>query len=153
MSSSKEEAGRQPLHQMSRFLKEWRELFDTFHPPPTAVSRPGPVPLWGPPVNLYRKGDALIVEAAMPGMKKEEIEVHCTEDTLTLEGDRRLPSYREADEFLRYELREGRFSRVLPLPYPVNPDRVTAEYREGILVVTCPLKEPGRFPSRQVDIE
>jgi HSP20 family protein len=98
-------------------------------------------PLWRPAVNAYRCRDRFIVCVDLAGMKKDEIQILVERRRLTLRGTR--PSL-EPDEncpgmvVLAMEIDHGPFERVLELPIEVDPDRVVAEYRQGVLWIQMP---------------
>ncbi len=97
---------------------------------------PGPAG-WTPPVDLYETPDHYVVTAELPGMSRDDVQIHLHEDRLTLSGVRRertLP----CEEYHRIERGHGSFSRTFQLPVPVDGDHITADLRDGVLTVTCP---------------
>lgn len=102
-----------------------------------------------PALNIYRKDNNLIVEAAMPGMKKEDINLHIDDNHLMLSGQFRQEEKEEKDHYYRSEIRRGSFHRNIPLPRGVDASQCKATYEDGMLKVTLPLKtedpEAGRI--------
>lgn len=102
-----------------------------------------------PLVNIREEADAFHVEAEVPGLTQDQVEVlirHGTE--LTLQGERR-PASSESGTWHARERSEGRFQRVLTLPTPVNADKVQARLEHGVLRVLLPKAEsvrPHRIP-------
>jgi HSP20 family protein len=97
-----------------------------------------------PPVNVWEDADAVHVEAELPGLNLTDLEMYVTGgNQLTIKGERKqeLP-----DKSVRHreERAFGAFSRVLTLPFPVNPDKVEARFENGVLLVTLPKHEASK---------
>jgi HSP20 family protein len=93
-----------------------------------------------PPLNLYDNGEALVVRAEIPGLKTEDLEVHATVNSLTVKGTRKATEVQGAS-YHRRERGHGVFSRTIGLPQEVDPQKVKAAYRNGVLEVTLPRAE------------
>jgi|SRR3954470_90961 HSP20 family protein len=100
---------------------------------------PGPAG-WSPPVDLHETVDAYIVSAELPGIIREDLDIHFHDGRLTLSGVRRERGA-GCEQYHRVERGHGSFSRSFQLPVPVDPDRITADLHDGVLTVTCP-KDP-----------
>lgn len=107
---------------------------------------------WLPSVDLYEEKDNVIVRAELPGMKKEEIGLSLHEGVLTISGERKLEENQLGSEVHRSERLLGRFQRSISLPSPVQPDKVSAEYKDGLLTVTLPKTEEVKPKQIKVDI-
>lgn len=93
-----------------------------------------------PLVNVREEGDAFHIEAEVPGLTRDRIEIlvrHGTE--LTIQGEREASA--ETSNWLRQERGAGRFQRVLALPSPVNADKVEARLENGVLRLLLPKAE------------
>jgi HSP20 family protein len=96
-----------------------------------------------PPVNVWEKQDAVMVELEAPGIKSDEVDVSVAGGELSI----RVTRPDTAEEGVRYHRRErpvGSFSRVVRLPMEVDPDRVEAELRNGVLSITLPKAESAK---------
>ncbi|SFG90429.1 Hsp20/alpha crystallin family protein [Pontibacter chinhatensis] len=91
------------------------------------------------------------IEVALPGVKKEDITIDFQEGKLTITGERRLEKKEEGRRFHMMETQYGSFSRSFFLPDNVNPDKITAEFRDGILLVDVP-KDEKKTKKRQISI-
>lgn len=92
-------------------------------------------------LDLYQTDDDVVVKANVPGMKPEDIEISVSGDTLTIQGE--LSEELESDE-AQYLLRERRyasFARSVTLPSSVETDKASAEFKNGVLVLTLPKVE------------
>ena len=108
---------------------------------------------WSPAVDIYEDKDNVRVKAELPGMRKEDIEVSVFENTLHISGERKEETeHKEAGSY-RTERYFGRFQRTLPLPEPVQAGKVHAEYRDGILTITCPKTEEAKRSQIEVKVE
>lgn len=95
---------------------------------------------WAPVVDIIENDNELIVRAELPGVKREDIDVEVTSDSLTIRGERVFPSD-EKNNYLRIERPYGKFQRQFSIGVAVQPDKVKASYRDGILEITVPKAE------------
>ena len=107
---------------------------------------------WAPPVDIFETdGHDLIIKAELPDMSREAIEVTVEHNTLTLRGDKTLPADVKEDRYRRIERHYGRFSRSFTLPTTVDAARVSAEYKNGVLIVKLPFREEAK--PRTINVE
>ncbi|MEO3944002.1 Hsp20/alpha crystallin family protein [Gorillibacterium sp. CAU 1737] len=111
--------------------------------------------LWpdaGPRMDLYRDGNELVAMVELPGIAGPEAVTAALADRwLTISGDIAYPYPVTEDELLRSERTLGRFSRKIALPLPVNPDVVTASYRQGVLTLRMKLQQETASRTVAVD--
>jgi HSP20 family protein len=99
------------------------------------------------PVDVYREGDAIVIEGALPGARLEQIELNCQEGLLTIEA-----SIPEAErEYAVREIARGPLSRSLALPPDANVEQATASYQDGILRIVVPRAAPARGRTIRVE--
>jgi HSP20 family protein len=96
-----------------------------------------------PAVNVWDKGEELMVEMEVPGVKNEQIDVSVTGDELTIKAQRPDVS-EEGVTYHRRERPTGDFTRVLSLPCAVDANRVEAELAEGVLTLRLPKAEAAK---------
>lgn len=102
---------------------------------------PGLAPF--PPLNVWEDEGQIVLEAQLPGMKIDDIQVTLTGgDQLTLAGERKWS--RPDAVWHRQECDCGRFARTVTLPMAVDGDRVEARYDQGILTLTLPKSEAAK---------
>src|SRR5262245_38457206 len=99
----------------------------------TAFGTRGPTGGVFPPVNLFDRGEELLVKAELPGVDPAKVNVNVEGDMLSLRGERTLTAPDEEGAFHRRERSEGRFRRVVRLPARVATADIRAEYRDGVL--------------------
>ena len=136
-----------PLASMFTLHEALNQLFEQDVTGP--VSGIGGAGLAQLPLNVYELDDALHVEALVPGISEEDIQVNMDRGVLTIAAERQGP----AQGNQRWHLSEfgaGKFTRALRLPYQVDPDHVTAQFTNGILSLTLPKAESAK--PRQIRI-
>ncbi len=101
-------------------------------------------------VDAYSTADALVVEAALPGVKPEDVEVSVLGDTLTISATSADEQERDEEGYSYREIRRGSFSRTLTLPGGLNPDGAAANFENGLLRLTIPKAEESK--PRQIRI-
>ena len=127
------------------------ELARAFSQPATSTNTaPGP---WSPAVDVAETADAITLHVEIPGMKQEEIEIELTGDTLTIRGERKRVREEQKDNFVRVERSFGRFQRSFTLATPVQNDKVSAAYRDGVLEITLPKSEETKPRKIAVTVE
>ena len=98
-----------------------------------------------PLINLYEDKDAVYVEALAPGVDPESMELSVASNTLSIAGEkRRVAGEVKPEAFHRSERATGKFVRHLQLPVEVDEDKVHADYRDGLLIVTLPKAEKAK---------
>ncbi|MBE3586387.1 Hsp20/alpha crystallin family protein [Desulfofundulus thermocisternus] len=116
------------------------------------------MPFWGtdginPRVDIYQTDDEVVATAELPGIaSRDDVEVTLTENTLSIRGEFKRGAEERQEGYFHSERYYGTFSRTLPLPVEVNPDQARATYKNGILEVRIPKKEPGKRNVYRVDI-
>ena len=96
-----------------------------------------------PALNTWEDGDNAYVEAELPGMTMDDIEVYVLGNELTLSGERKLEQPTDAS-WHRRERSQGRFSRTLSLPWAIDAEQVEAKLHDGILTVRLPKAESAK---------
>lgn len=96
---------------------------------------------WSPRVNMYEKDNNIVVDAEIPGMKKEDIDVRVEDHRLTLSGERKEEKETRGEGYYRRERSYGSFTRSLMLPNDVATDKVAATYKDGVLHLSLPKTE------------
>lgn len=93
-----------------------------------------------PALNVWEDDDNLYAEAELPGFDLDDLEIYVTGNQLTIKGERRPPDH-EGGTWHRQERGYGKFSRVIEVPGDVDGDKVSAEFKSGVLQVTLPKSE------------
>ncbi len=100
--------------------------------------RRGSIEDWAPQLDLYETKTAFVLEADIPGVNKQNVVVSVENGELVLKGIRSVTHTRRGSNFFHQERRSGQFVRRLQLPASVDPERIRATFRNGVLRVTLP---------------
>ena len=101
------------------------------------------------PMDVYATDDEVVLEANLPGVKPEEVEITVENNTLTISGETRSSRSEEGATILN-EIRRGRFTRTMTLPAGLEPDRAKATFEDGVLTLRIPTAE--QVKPRQIKI-
>jgi HSP20 family protein len=104
-----------------------------------------------PAVNLWEDDEMLFVEAELPGLSIDDLEIYVNAGTqLTIKGERKEPEYKEGT-WHRKERGFGRFAKIVELPSPIDEDNVKASFELGVLTVSLPKNEAARH--RRIEVK
>ncbi|HEV8437760.1 MAG TPA: Hsp20/alpha crystallin family protein [Methylomirabilota bacterium] len=140
----------EPFRDLGDIQHEMNRLFDTFFGRPGEPS--GRERVWAPAVDMYETKDELVITAELPGLNEKDIHLSITGDMLTLRGERHWDQEVKQDNYYRGERWFGKFERALPLPVPVQADKVKATYRDGVLTVKLPKVEEIKPKEIKIDM-
>jgi HSP20 family protein len=93
-----------------------------------------------PPVNVFQQGDDILAIIELPGIEKDSLNIQAKENTIRIAGKKSV-TYPDGVSIHRRERLWGEFDRSLSLPVQLDPDRIKAEYRDGILALFLPRSE------------
>src|SRR3954471_11784655 len=111
-----------------------RQVMDRLLEDAYVMPRGGEGQTWGgPALNVYEEGDQLAIEAQLPGLKPEDLDINIEQGVLTISGQTTTEQERKERSYLVREHRTGRFSRSLRLPATYDPDACTATFEHGVL--------------------
>ena len=108
---------------------------------------------WMPPVDIFQSGDQeIVLKAELPAMSNEDIDINIENFVLTIKGEKKVAADVKDEQFHHVERRYGTFTRSFSLPQTVDPNRVAAEYKDGVLTVRLPLREEAKPRSIKVEV-
>src|SRR4051812_46493774 len=105
---------------------------------------------WSPSVDIYENKEQIVLEAELPGMKREDFDLSVENNVITLRGQRLFEKQDESDNYHRVERAYGSFTRSFTLPNTVTAEGANAEYKNGVLRVTLPKREETK--ARRIEI-
>jgi HSP20 family protein len=103
----------------------------------------------GPALNVWESEDAGFVEAELPGLALEDLDLTVQGNELFIRGERKTAGEIEG-VYHRRERNQGQFSRIVQLPFEVNPSQVEANFRNGVLTIRLPKAESAKPRKIQV---
>jgi len=130
-----------PVAEIDRLREEIDDLFDLPRLPSVRGLYDRPV---SPAVDVAEDGEQYTVTCDVPGLRREDVEVSLAQGVLTIKGEKKLPKRSGAARTYREETWEGKFQRTLAMPSEVDPSRVTADLRDGVLTVALPKREEAK---------
>lgn len=104
-----------------------------------------------PVLDVWSNEEGAVVTAEIPGVKTEDLDLSVLKDTLTIRGKRAEPELDEGERVLRQERFDGEFVRTVQLPYQVDPEKIDAEHRNGILTIR--LERPETEKPRKITVK
>lgn len=93
---------------------------------------------WTPVSDVVETDETIVVSCELPGLEQSLIDIKLADNVLTISGERNLDRESDSDQYHRIERPYGPFSRSFTVPVSVDPDRIAANYREGVLTVVLP---------------
>jgi HSP20 family protein len=106
-----------------------------------------------PAVDIAEKDNAYEITADLPGMEEKNIEVKVSDGNLTIKGEKREEKEEKKKDYYLQERHFGSFERSFGLPEGVDPDKIEASFKKGVLTVTLPKKPEAQKPAKKIDIK
>jgi HSP20 family protein len=136
----------EPARELQTLQQEVNRLFGNVFDAPQGAGNGGQR-RWIPAMDLVEEGDHYVLRADLPGLSEGDVKVELEDNVLTISGERKSEREERKDGYYRVERASGRFSRSLTLPEGVDPDRIEAHFKNGVLEVRVP-KPEERKPRR-----
>lgn len=129
----------EPWQELENMNRQLSRLLDD-----SPLGMAGETGQWMPRVDIRETDDALLVQAELPGISKKDVHLEVKDGVLTLSGERRYEKDVKEENIHRVERAYGRFSRGFSLPSNVDPDKVEASMKDGVLEVRLPKRESAK---------
>ncbi len=127
----------EPVREMMTLREAMDRLFDDAFTRPLSMSAVSAMPA----IDLYQTVDEIVVKAALPGLKPDEVQISVTGEVLTLRGEFKQQEEKKEATWHMREQRYGSFERSIMLPTEVQTDKAKADFENGILTVSLPKAE------------
>lgn len=105
-----------------------------------------------PDIDLYEDQNEIVVKAELPGMTKDDIQISLNDNILTIRGEKKKEEEDQGKDYYRSERVYGAFVRSLALPAEINPDKVRATFRNGVLEIRLPKTEQAKKKEIKVNV-
>lgn len=106
---------------------------------------------WHPAVDIIENRDRYTLNAELPGISKEEVQVTLENNVLTIRGEKKTNADQKEGDVHRVERRYGSFERSFTLPAAVDVNKIDAQFRDGVLTLTLPKAEEAK--PRAIDVK
>ncbi len=135
-----------PSRQWPEATRFFEDFFNDF---PFSPLTPQTRDHWFPAVDILEKNGSLVLQAELPGFEEKDIDLKLEGNVLTLKGEKKMEQDEKKSNYHRVESFHGTFTRSFTLPDSINRDKITAEFKNGILSVTIPHRaevQPRQIP-------
>ena len=106
---------------------------------------------WSPSVDIFEDKDKIVMEAELPGVKPEDVDLSIENNVLTVHGERKFEKKDDQGNFHRVERSYGSFTRSFTLPPTVSAENADAEFENGVLRLTLQKREEAK--PRRIEIK
>ena len=137
-----------PLRDLMEFQERMNRLFDVT----VARTRREEVPprsIWTPSVDIYETRGEIVIDLELAEIEVDDLLVDVERDVLTIKGERPLSKEAKSEQYHLIERSYGPFSRSFTLPESVDPTGIKGNYRNGVLTLKLPKREPKRIVIEQ----
>lgn len=107
--------------------------------------------MWQPLVDIHETEEMLVIQAELPGVKKEDISIEVKDNMLTLKGERNQEKEIKGKNYYRRERASGKFQRTFNISVVIDADKIVASHKDGVLEIKIP-KSEAQKPA-QIDIK
>lgn len=133
-----------PWREMFNGRNRANTLFDEFFYPGEVRGNAAAVWNWNPVVDVYENDDHFVIKADLPGIDKKDIALDVKEGVLTLKGERHVDEDVTRENAHCRERVHGRFERAFKLPNHIDADKISADYKDGVLKIEIPKPEVAK---------
>ncbi|MCF8240065.1 MAG: Hsp20/alpha crystallin family protein [Melioribacteraceae bacterium] len=108
--------------------------------------------VWSPLADIYEDSDQYKLQLDLPGMEKKDVKISFVENELRISGERKLENEEKNHKFHRVERSFGKFYRSFTLPQKIKEDKISANFKDGQLVVTIPKSEDAKPKELEIKV-
>jgi HSP20 family protein len=104
-------------------------------------------------VDIFETADNIVLKAELPGVDPKDVEIRVEDNTLYLKGERKFEREVKEENYHRVERSYGGFARSFSLPNSIDAEKVSAEYKDGLLTLTMPKREEAKPKTIKIDVK
>jgi HSP20 family protein len=138
---------RSSFDELDRIRRQFDRMLEGWSETGARASRAGVFPL----VNLTEDREKYYVRAELPGLDAADLDIQATGNTLSISGERKIPTEEGNVRYHRREREAGRFSRMIAMPGDIDPEKIEASLADGILTVVVAKAEKAK--PRQITVQ
>jgi len=140
-----------PFSELNTLQREMNRVFDSFLRGTEEEGEFGGT--WRPDVDIKETPDAIILQAELPGMKKEDIKLTVHDNTLEISGEKKQEEQKKDENYHRIERVYGKFYRSFTLPSMIDAAKINAVFKDGVLHITLPKVEQAKPKEIEIKTE
>ena len=107
-----------------------------------------------PALDVYEEKDQIVVKAELPGLTKDDIQISISDNILTIKGEKKKEEEDTGKDYYRSErVFYGAFFRAVPPPAEINPEKIHATFKNGVLEIRLPKSEEAKKKEIKVKVE
>jgi HSP20 family protein len=134
----------EPAREMMTLRQAMDRLFDEAFTRPFSLTRESGAVWSSPAIDMYQTDNDVVVKAALPGIKADDVHINISGDILTIKGEAQQEEEKQEKSWYIREQRWGAFERAIRLPTAVIADRAKADFESGILTINLPKSKESR---------
>jgi len=138
-----------PIRELEEMMRGMQRAFATL---PTRSDESITLSDWSPCVDIGETDKEFVVRAELPEVKKEDIKVNVDDGTLYISGERKVEKEEDTIKYHRLERAYGRFERSFGLPEEADAEKITSEYKDGILTIHLPKNPTVKAAAHQIPV-
>lgn len=142
-----------PLREMERMQKEMDRLFNGGLMPFTRGEESMTITEWAPSVDIIEDDKEFVVKAELPEVKREDVKVTVDEHVLSIRGERKAEQEEKGRKYHRIERSYGSFERSFTLPETTDPDKISSEFKDGVLTVHLPKNPAAKRKAVEIKVQ
>lgn len=140
-----------PFSDMAVLQNRLNSIFQDFHAP-EGRTEPLAQGSFIPAVDVYDDAQKIVLKLDVPGIKQEDLDIRLENQTLTVKGERKFEKEEKEENFHRIERRYGSFVRSFTLPQTADAEKVSADYKDGVLLIQIAKKSEAQPKQIKVGI-
>ena len=139
-----------PFREMLTLQDRMNRLFNDTDFRPSLWNEDVAMTNWNPVVDIYDEDNKIVIKAELPGMDKKDISIDLKDRVLTLKGERSSENEVKEDKYYRRERTFGKFERSFTMPVGLDPEKIKADYKDGLLKIE--VNKPEKEKPKQITI-
>ena len=142
---------REPFRDLLTSQREFNRLFSEVLPRFFGEEEPS-TRTWAPAVDIYETENNLVLKADLPGVDPKDVEIKVEDGMLYLKGERKFEKEVKEENYHRVERSYGAFARSFSLANSIDAEKVSAEYKDGQLILTMPKREEAKPKTIKINV-
>jgi HSP20 family protein len=136
-----------PLREMAELQRSINQLFNTGRSADNDVA----LSAWTPAVDIFESENEYLIKLELPEVSRDDVKINLHDQTLTINGERKIEHDDRRDGYHRVERSYGQFYRSFTLPPNVNAEAINAQFKDGVLRLTLPKREEAK--PKQIEVK